>query len=171
MKRAAAIARAGAGAGAAIVAALAWAAPAGAQQYLVGADAAVSSGIEGGGVGLFRTRTRLRLGADVRVDEFPEDILEVGLLAEVEPRSGFGADVRYARMAGEHFVFEAGVMAILAPDTLYGVCGGATYRLPLGKRVQITLGPEADFFFLGTDLPRGTVIWQLRFQGGLRVDL
>jgi hypothetical protein len=142
-----------------------------AQQYLVAADASVSSGVEGGAAGPFVTRTRLRLGADVRVDEFPEDILEVGLLAEVQPKAAFGADVRYARAAGEHFVFDAGAMAILAPDTLYGVCAGVTYRLPLSKHVQITLGPEGDFFFLGTDLPRGTVLWQVRLSGGVRVEL
>jgi hypothetical protein len=157
---------------AAFALAVAWAAPASAQQYLIGADAQVSSGIEGGGApGLFRTRTRLRLGADLRVDEFPDDILELGLLAEVEPRSGFGADVRYARAAGDHVVFDVGVLGILAPASLYGVEAGVTYRLPLSKRVQITLGPEGDFYMLGSDLPDRTVIWQLRFDGGVRVEL
>jgi hypothetical protein len=144
-----------------------------AQQYLIGADAGLSSGLEGGGnpSQLRLTRTRLRLGADLRIDESPDDILEFGLLAEVEPKSGFGADVRYARMAGDRFVFDAGLLGILAPGSLFGVCVGLTYRLPLSKRSQITLGPEADFYLLGSDLPDKTVIWQMRFQGGLRVDL
>ena len=144
-----------------------------AQQYLIGADVGISSGIEGGGnPQLMRmTRTRVRLGADLRVDEFPDDIVEFGMLAEVMPKSGFGADVRYARMAGDKFVLDAGILGILAPDSLYGACAGLTFRLPISKRAQITLGPEGDFYFLGTDLPDGTVIWQLRFQGGLRADL
>ena len=157
---------------AALAAAVAWAAPASAQEYLIGADAAVSSGIEGGGApGLFRTRTRLRLGADLRVDEFPEDIIEIGLLAEIEPHAGFGADIRYARAAGEHLIFDVGALGIVAPASLYGLCAGVTYRMPLSKKVQITFGPEGDFYVLGSDLPDRTVIWQFRIQGGVRVEL
>ncbi|MGD0677158.1 MAG: hypothetical protein ABSC94_17215 [Polyangiaceae bacterium] len=142
-----------------------------AQEYLLGASASISSGAEGGSVGLYRARTRLRLGTDLRVDEFPDDILEIGLLAELEPRSAFGADVRYAHAAGKHFVVDVGALGILAPLSLYGVCASLTYRIPMSKTVQITLGPEGDFYFLGTDLPDGTVIWEMRFQGGLRVEL
>jgi hypothetical protein len=151
---------------------LGWSVRARAQEYLMGADMGISSGIEGGGQPpqTRLTRTRLRLGADLRVDEDPEDILEFGALAELAP-AGFGADIRYAHTAGDHFVFDAGVLAILAPHSLYGVGAGITYRLPLSKGMQFTVGPEADFFFLGTDLPDGVVIWQLRVQGGLRVDL
>jgi hypothetical protein len=145
---------------------------AGAQEYLLGGSAGVSSGIEGGGDGIVRmTRTRLRLGVDARIDESPDDILEVGLLAEILPKSGFGADVRYARMAGDRFVVDIGLTSILTPGSLYGACAGLTYRLPISKKTQVTLGPEGDFYFLGSDLPDGVVIWQLRLQGGLRVDL
>jgi hypothetical protein len=144
-----------------------------AQQYLIGGDASVSSGIESGGAdgGLFRTRTRLRIGGDLRIDESPDDIFEFAGVAEIEPRSGFGADLRYARAASEHFVLDVGLIGIFAPESLYGACAGLTYRLPISKKTQITLGPEGDFFFLGTDLPDGTVLWQIRFSGGLRVDL
>jgi hypothetical protein len=111
------------------------------------------------------------LGADIRLDESPKDIFEAGLLAELFPRSGFGADLRYARAASERFVLDAGILGIFAPASLYGVCAGLTYRIPLSKKTQITLGPEGDFFFLGSDLPDGGVLWQVRFQGGVRVDL
>jgi len=144
-----------------------------AQQYLIGASAAASSGIEGGGAagGFQRTRTRVRLGGDLRIDESPDDIFEFAAIAEIEPHSGFGADARYARAAGSHFLVEAGLLGIVAPASLYGVCAGLTFRLPLSKATQLLAGPEADFFFLGSDLPDGTVIWQFRLQGGLRVDL
>lgn len=144
-----------------------------AQQFLIGGDASATSGIEGGGAlgNLYRTRTRLRIGADLRIDESPDDIFEFAALAEIEPKSGFGADVRYARMAGEHFVVDVGLLGILAPSSLYGACAGLTYRMPLSKKVQLTIGPEGDFYFLGADLPDGTVIWQVRLGGGLRVDL
>lgn len=144
-----------------------------AQQYLIGASAEGSSGIEGGGAngGMRLTRTRLRLGGDLRIDESPDDIFEFAAIAEVGARSGFGADARYARAAGSHFLVEAGLMGIVAPESLYGACAAFTFRLPLLKGMQLLLGPEADFFFLGSDLPDGTVLWQARFQGGLRVDL
>jgi hypothetical protein len=160
-----------------LAAAVAWQASAGdaaAQQYLIGGAAAISSGIEGGGGGqggFYRTRTRLRLGGDLRIDESPDDILEFAAIAEIEPHSGFGADVRYARAAGTHFVVDVGLLGIVAPASVYGACAGLTYRLPISKRSQITVGPEADFFFLGSDLPDKTVFWQVRLQGGLRVDL
>ncbi|HZU82661.1 MAG TPA: hypothetical protein VE987_07085 [Polyangiaceae bacterium] len=146
---------------------------AGAQQYLIGGSASASSGIEGGGAGggLYRTRTRVRLGGDVRIDESPDDIFEFAAIAEIEPRSGFGADVRYARAASERFVLDVGLLGIVAPASLYGACADLTYRLPISKKTQVTVGPEADFFFLGSDLPDGTVIWQVRLAGGLRVDL
>lgn len=144
-----------------------------AQQYLIGGGLQVASGTEGGGAngGMSRARTRLRLGGDLRIDERPDDILEFAALAELEPKAGFGADVRYARAAGDHFIVDAGVLAILAPSSLYGVCASLAYRLPISKHTMIVAGPEADFYFLGTDLPDNTVIWEIRLQGGLRVDL
>lgn len=144
-----------------------------AQQYVIGADASISTGAEAGGpfFDVYRARTRLRLGADVHVDEFPDDVFELGLLAELEPKSSVGADVRYARPFGEHFVLDAGALGIVAPRSLVGVCGGVTYRMPLSKGLQLTLGPETDFYFVGSDLPGGTVIWEVRLVGGVRVQL
>jgi len=143
-----------------------------AQQYLIGAEGAVSSGMEGGGgEPMRRTRTRIRLGADLRIDESPDDIFEFGALAEIEPQSAFGGDLRYGRMIGEHFLIDAGFIGILAPSSLYGACAGLTYRLSISKSSQVIFGPEADFFFLGTDLPDNVMLWQLRFEAGFRVDL
>lgn len=143
-----------------------------AQQYLFGADAGLSTGMEGGGpLAMRMTRARLRLGIDARLDEAPEDIWEIGALAELMPKSAFGADARYARNLSERFMVDAGVMGILAPSSLYGVCAGLTYRFPISKKSLVTFGPEGDFYFLGTDLPNGTVIWQFRFQAGFHVDM
>ena len=144
-----------------------------AQKYLLGASASGSSGIEGGGpLGtVAQTRTRVRLGGDVRVDESPEDAVLVGLDAEIAASSGIGADLRYGRILSDRFLVNVGVLGIVAPYSLYGAVGAIEYRIPLSKRVQITLSPEGDFFFLGSDLPDGTIIWQVRFNGGLRADL
>ena len=144
-----------------------------AQRYLFGMEAGASSGVEGGGPQgtMALTRTRARIAVDARIDESPEDVVLAGLDAEVTPTAGLGADLRYGRMLGEHVVLSAGVLGILAPWSLYGGCGVFEYRIPIFKGVQITLAPEADVFFLGTDLPDGTAIWQFRLNGGLRADL
>jgi hypothetical protein len=144
-----------------------------AQQYLLGASGLASSGIDGGGADgvMNRARTRLRLGGDVRIDESPDDIFEFGFDAEIEPKSAFGADLRYARATGRHFVLDAGVIGFVAPASLYGALAGVSYHLPLSANLSLVLGPEADFFFLGSDLPDGGVLWEVRIQGGLHVSL
>jgi len=143
-----------------------------AQQYIAGAAAEVGSGIAGGAHGqMMRARTRLRLGGDLRVDEDPEDIYGAALLAEVEPRASIGADVRYMRAVGRRFVLHVGGLGYFAPATLFGGAAGVEVRVPLGASSALTFGPEASFFFLGSDLPDGTVFWQGLLQAGIHVDL
>jgi hypothetical protein len=147
--------------------------PVAAQKYLFGVGAGASSGIEGGGPQgtMAMTRTRVRIAVDARIDESPQDVALVGLDAEVTPTSGIGADLRYGRILGDRLVLSAGVLGILVPWSLYGTCGILEYRIHVANGAQITLAPEADVFFLGTDLPDGTAIWQFRLNGGIRVDL
>lgn len=146
-----------------------------AQRYLVGGDVSVASGAEGGGrsglAGVRRARTRVRIGAELRVDESPEDIFGAGLLAELEPRASVGADVRYARALGKPLLFHIAALGYVAPETLLGAGAGVTYRLALGTRVALTVGGEANFFLLGTDIPDNTVLWQTLVLVGLHVDL
>lgn len=150
-------------------------APARAQELLIGASAQAASGMQGGGrgdaSGIFRARTRLRIGADLRVDESPKDIWMIALVADVEPRSAFGADVRYARALGTHFVVDAGLLSYFAPSTLFGAVAGLDYRLPISTSTAFTIGPDAAFFALGSDLPDGNVLWQVLLQAGIRADL
>lgn len=141
-----------------------------AQQYLVSGSAEVAQGVDIAG-GLRQTRTRLRLGVDLSIDESPKDAVSAALIAEVEPRGSVGADLRYVRFFGERVMLNAGVIGILAPSSLYGATVGMKYRFPLAKSLWLLAGPEANFYFLGTDLPDGTVITQLLLQAGLRVDL
>ena len=116
-------------------------------------------------------RARLRLGLDLRVDEFPTDIFGVGILVELLPHSSFGLDARYMRAVGSRFEVNAGGIAIVAPESLFGPSAGLKYRLPLSTATRITLGPEANVFVIGSDLPSGTIIWQVLLQGGIHADL
>ncbi len=155
---------------AALAASVAWAAPSRAQEYLPTATAQLASGIESGGKGVSRARTRMRVGVDLRIDEMPEDLLSAGLLLDMEPRAAVGADLRYGRMIGA-FTLSGGPAAYFVPGTLLGACASGTYRIPKTGRFALGVGPEATTYFIGSDLPDGRVMWQVLLQAGLRVDL
>lgn len=150
---------------------LAATAPAGAQEYLVSGAVQAASGVESAGRGVQRARTRLRLGAELRVDEMPNDGLAFGALVELEPRSAVGGDLRYVRLLGDHLAVNAGGIAYVAPRTLLGAAAGIEIRVRLSRAVWFCAGPEATLFAAGSDLPDGTVLWQGLFSGGFRVDL
>jgi hypothetical protein len=156
------------------VCALTSAEPALAQSYVLGGQVDVGSGLEVGGLGrtyLRRSRTRLRLGGDVRVDESPETIWAVGILAELEPRTSVGFDVRFVREWGRRIVLNAGVIGYVVPATMFGVIAGGQYRLPLAKGVEFRVGPEFDIFVAGGDLPDKAILVQAIVVGGVHVDL
>jgi hypothetical protein len=145
-----------------------------AQQYLVGASGQIASGAVGGGPNaevLERARTRLRIAVDFRVDEFPKDILAIGMVAELEPHTSFGVDLRYLRRLSPKVVVNVGAVGFVYPESLIGPAAGLDYRLILTRSFDVTLGPEFNFFIIGTDLPSSTVIWQALFQAGIHVDL
>jgi len=145
-----------------------------AQQYLLGASGEIGSGIEGGGSGqtmMELAPVRLRIAADLRVDEFPADIYAVGMLIDLVPRSAFGFDLRYARRLGSKFELNAGGIAYIAPQSLFGPSAGFKYRMALSPSAELTVGPEANVFVIGGDLPSGTILWQAFVQAGIHVDL
>ena len=143
-----------------------------AQQWLLHGVAQASSGFEGGGgraQSMRRAQTRLRIGADLAVDESPEDVFGVALLVAVEPRTAFGFDARYTRVVRERFAFSAGAVGYLQPGSLVGPVAAFEYRHPLSSSFFLTAGPELDVFVVGTDLPDRTVLWQALFHIGARI--
>lgn len=145
-----------------------------AQRYVTSGFTQLSSGLEGGGgraTTMERAQTRMRVGADLYVDERPEDIFGAAALIAFEPRTAFGLDFRYTRVVAQKYAFSAGGIAWLQPGSLVGPVASAEYRMPLGKNFTFTTGPEASCFVLGTDLPDRTIIWQALLQVGVRVSL
>ena len=145
-----------------------------AQKWVASGVSQLSSGVEGGGgraTSMERAQTRMRVGADLLVDERPEDVFGAAALIAFEPRTAFGLDFRYTRVVAQRFAFSGGAIAYLQPGSLVGPVASAEYRIPLGKTFTFTAGPEANCFVLGTDLPDRTVIWQALFQVGVRVSL
>ncbi len=148
-------------------------ASASAQQWLLGGSAQLGSGIQAGGGGalqLERARTTLRLGADARVDEFPKDRFGVALVVELEPHTSLGFDVKYMRQVGAIDLSIGGV-GFIYPQSLVGPACGADYHLHLSKTMDLLVGPRIDVFAIGSDLPSGSVVWQVLLQVGIHVDL
>jgi len=149
-------------------------ADASAQELRLGAEADVLAGVEGGGsdyaAGVRRARTTLRLGVSGWVDESPENIISAAAIAELEPRATIGADLRYTRLVGELFAFHAGAIGIIAPRHMIGATFGMAFRIPIADAFAVSVGPTANLYFLGSDLPNSNVMWQGMLQGGVRVS-
>jgi hypothetical protein len=144
-----------------------------AQKWIMSGISEASSGLEGGGgraQSMGRAQTRMRIGADLAVDESPEDIFGGGVLVAVEPRTAFGIDARYTRLVRERFAFTGGIAGYLQPGSLVGPVAAFEYRYPIAKSFLFTAGPELDVFVVGTDLPDRTVLWQALFHAGMRVS-
>ena len=148
--------------------------PARAQELKVAGAADVIAGVEGGGsgyaAGVRRTRTTIRFGADLWVDEWPNNSLSVAGLVEIEPVASFGADVRYQRRVANDFVFHVGATAVIAPKHMIGATFGAAYRIDVSNMLEINVGPIGNVYFIGKDLPEGQVIWQATIGAGVRID-
>ncbi len=145
-----------------------------AQRYVPAGTFDVASGMTGGGgreASLVRAPTRLRLGAELHVDEAPENALGFGVLLDLEPRARVGADLRYTRVVLRHFALSAGAIGYITPGTMLGPTARLEVRQPLGKSLWLTAGPEVNVFVVGIDVPDKTVIWQTLLHLGLRVDL
>ena len=144
-----------------------------AQQYLIGGSAGLATGLAGGGGAtsvLERARTRLRVAVDLRVDEFPKDIFVVGMVAELEPHASFGLDLRYMRSVSKKIDLNVGAIGYIFPESLIGPVVGLDYHLVVGG-VELVGGPEFNVFFLGTDLPSDSVVWQALLQVGVHFGL
>ncbi len=152
---------------------LTWfASPASAQQYVLGGAVDILAGLEGGGSGyasgVRRTRTTLRAAVEGYVDEFPKDIVALGLLVELEPVASIGADARYMRKVGKKLRVNAGVTAVVAPKHMVGATFGADYRIKFGDTIALAPSATGNVYFVGSDLAGSTVIWQLTLGVGAR---
>lgn len=146
-----------------------------AQDFPIGASADVGTGIEGGGkgfaTGVRRARTLFRFGGEMALSDMPGPRVGAGLLLEIEPRTSVGADLRYLHLVGDRFLLHIDARGIFAPSTLFGAAAGAELRLPIAKRISLTVGPTLNAYFFGYDLPEGTVIFQGLLHVGIHVHL
>ena len=142
-----------------------------AQQYLIAGEGEVATGVEGGGHGARRARTRIRVGLELRIDESPDDGLSVAGLVDLEPHASVGGELRYLHFVSETFSLHAGGIAYLAPGTLFGGTAGFDAHVPFGaraKKLSFIGGPEVTVFPAGSDLPGNSILWQALLQVGIR---
>ncbi|MBM4361094.1 MAG: hypothetical protein FJ104_00315 [Deltaproteobacteria bacterium] len=138
--------------------------------------AGAATGVEGGnaadqGVAYRRARTRVMAGADVVADESAYPAFGLRGFVEVEQRVTVGIGAQLTRWATPAVGLYVGPRAVLAPETLLGAAGGATFLLPLGRQLFLFAEPEVAAMPLGSDVPKGSVVvWGL-LSLGVRVGI
>lgn len=146
-----------------------------AQKLLIDGVIAVHSGLEGAdpGFGVVewqRQRLRLQLGAEWSSSESKKHALGLYGLFELERSGSFGAEFRYRTWMNKSVGAFVGPVAILRPQSLFGVQAGVTFALPLGD--DFALFAEGSFaaFPLGSDLPHsGAIIMWASLGVGLKL--
>jgi hypothetical protein len=143
-----------------------------AQQYMLGGQAAVSSGFEAGDPGtgsttFRRARTRLSAGLDARVDETPKDGMGIVIYTDLEPHISVGGELRYMHWFSPTAIGYAGGTSAFAPHTLLGGTFGLQLRFPLDLQgTAVIVEPSFSALPLGTDLPSDKMlIWGLLSLG------
>ena len=147
-----------------------------AQRWMTDAVVGVGTGLEGAsvsgsGMGWQRARLRLTAGFDLAIDESVYQAWGVRAFAELERSASVGAELRYVRWVSRSIALHAGLTGVLAPETLLGGQLGATWLLPLSRKVDLFLEPTFAALPLGSDLRGSSVLLWVLLSGGVRVDL
>jgi hypothetical protein len=139
---------------------------------LVGLGTGLEGGNPGdGSVSWHRARTRATVGLDLAVDEAAYQAFGFRAFVELEHRATLGASLHYAYWLNPSIGLFGGFTGVIAPKTLVGVEAGATFVIPLGKRLGIFIEPSLAALPLGSDLPSDSVvIWGL-LSAGVRLSL
>lgn len=155
---------------------LGWAPPARAQgEPVVTGIVALGTGAEGvdpgiGAVQWQRARTRLHLGGEWRGSESTGEAWGLYGLFELERSGSAGVELKYRRFLDWGLGGYVGPIAILRPESLYGVHGGLSYHLSFNQRLGLLFEGGFAGFPFGSDKPNidAVVMWGT-FSAGLTV--
>lgn len=148
-----------------------------AQQWQLGGQVGVGTGLEGGDPGTGQTvfrraRTRLSLGLDGRVDERPALAYAALAFAEIEPHVSAGTQLRVMYRLGGRTVGFVGGVAALVPHTLVGGEFGLQLHIPTDSEgMTVFFEPSFAALPLGTDIAGDNVVLWGLFNVGLHVGL
>jgi hypothetical protein len=137
-----------------------------AQSWVTDAQLSIASGLEGGdsgyGIAWQRARMRLVVGLDLGNDENGADAYGLRTFVEIERGMSVGVELGYLRWVLPELNLFFGGVAVVVPETLLGGTAGATYIIPLGKRLGVAIGASLSVLPIGSDLPDGGVLmWGL----------
>jgi hypothetical protein len=139
-------------------------------------DARVLTGLSvGGGDGqarLRRTPLFVEAGMHTWLEEEEQVVIGAAVRVEVEDRASIGAVVRAgfrAMLAPIELRPSIGLVAILAPFTLFGVDAGMVLAMHFTDRIAVLAHLVIDAYLYGSDLPTGTVVTS--FNGGLGFEV
>jgi hypothetical protein len=161
---------------AAVAAAVLVAHPALALELVLGGELGGGAGVEGGDPGggdvrFRRARTRIVGALEMRVDDDMKDGVIAMLFAEVEPHTGAGASLRYARWLSPNVYGFAGLTGAFAPHTLFGGEVGVQIQIPIDKTLGVFVEPSFAALPLGTDLPADRVLLWGLLSAGIHANL
>jgi hypothetical protein len=138
---------------------------------------ALGTGVEGAdpGIGAMqwqRARTRLHLGGEWRGSESTGEAWGLYGLFELERSGSAGAELKYRRFLDWGLGGYVGPIAVLRPESLYGVHAGISYHLSFNQRLGLLFEGGFAGFPLGSDRPNmdSVVMWGT-FCVGLTVGL
>ncbi len=110
-------------------------------------------------------------GLDMAVDEEAYQAFGFRAFVELEHRTSVGASLHYTFWPAKSLGLFAGFTGVIAPETLAGVEAGATFIIPMGKKVGIFIEPSIAALPFGGDLPSGSVVVWTLLSAGMRFSL
>jgi hypothetical protein len=107
----------------------------------------------------------------MRVDDDMKDGVVAMIFAEVEPHTGAGGSLRYARWLSPSVYGFAGLTGAFAPHTLFGGEVGVQIQIPIDKTLGVFFEPSFAALPLGTDLPADRVLLWGLLTAGIHANL
>jgi hypothetical protein len=138
-----------------------------AQKLLLGGSLGYAGGVEGGDGGLGitafrRARSRVVIAVDGRIDEDPDQGIQIVGFVEVEPMASLGAEVRYLRWFNPNIAAFVGATGVIAPRNLLGADLGLQFHVPGRDHLGVFIEPSFSVLPLGTDMPSDRMLlWGL----------
>jgi hypothetical protein len=138
-----------------------------AQKLLLGGSVAYAGGVEGGDGGLGvtafrRARSRVVVAVDGRIDEDPDQGLQVVGWVEVEPMATVGGELRYLRWLNPRIAGFVGGTVAIAPHNLLGGDVGLQFYFPSRDNFGVFVEPSFAAVPFGSDLPSDRMLlWGL----------
>lgn len=128
----------------------------------LGLQTGLEGGDTGGAVGWQRARTRVVVGLDLGVNDAAYSQYGARAFVDLERSLGVGAELGYLLPVLPEVSLFGGVTFVVAPESLVGATGQATYHWLIGETFSVGIVLSLSALPLGSDRPRGgSLFWSL----------